>query len=406
MSTVGVPHYDVDLFTDEVLRDPYPHLRTIRELGPVVWLDAHGVFAATRYAEVRAILDDHATFVSGQGVGLNDIVNTLGRRTTLMSDGEEHRSQREIIGRPLTPRALADLRSDAQAIADALVERLIPQRRFDAVRDLAEVLPATWVPDLLGWPEAGRDHLLEWAAANFDGLGPLNDRAVAAGDGMAAMSAYAADLAASALPEHCFGARIQRAAERGEIDPSRCPMLFIDYLAPSLDTTISAIGNALWLFARHPDQWQLLRREPHRVKAALNEVLRLESPISCFTRVAARDVTIGGVDLAAGSRVMVSFASANRDDRRWEDPERFDITRESAGHLAFGHGAHACVGMGLARLEGAAVLTALVERVSAIELDGPPERKLNNLIRSFGSLPVAVTAAGRASDGVIAHGER
>ena len=163
---------------------------------------------------------------------------------------------------------------------------------------------------------------------------------------------------------------------------SRCPMLFIDYLAPSLDTTISAIGNALWLFATHPDQWQLLRDEPAPGQGrALNEALRLESPISCFTRVAAVDAVIGGVDIPAGSRVMVSFASANRDERRWHDPERFDITRESAGHLAFGHGEHACVGMGLARLEGTAVLTALVERVATIELDGPPQRKRNNLIR-------------------------
>lgn len=391
MTTTHIPHYDVDLFTDEVLDDPYPHLRAIRDLGPLVWLDAHDVYAATRYAEVRAILADHDTFVSGQGVGLNDVINSLGQGTTLMSDGDEHRTQREIIGRPLTPRAIAELRPDAQAIADALVDDLVPRRRFDAVGDLAAILPATWVPDLLGWPDDGREHLLEWAAASFDSLGPLNDRAAEAGDGMMAMSRYARQLAASDLPEHCYGARIQRAAEQGEIERSRCPMLFVDYLAPSLDTTISAIGNAVWLFATHPDQWLLLRREPDRVKAAFNEVLRLESPISCFTRVAAVDTTVSGVGLPAGSRVMVSFTSANRDERRWDDPERFDITRESAGQLALGHGEHACVGMGLARLEGAAVLTALVERVATITLDGPPQRKRNNLIRSFGSLPVAVT---------------
>jgi cytochrome P450 len=192
------------------------------------------------------------------------------------------------------------------------------------------------------------------------------------------------------LPEGCFGARIQRAAERGEIERARCPSLFVDYLGPSLDTTISGIGNAVWLFATHPDQWELLRAEPQRIKAAFNEALRLESPISGFTRVARVDAVVGDVTIPAGSRVLVSFASANRDERRWDDPERFDITRESAGQLAFGHGEHACVGMGLARLEGAAVLRALVERVEHIELAGEPERKLNNLIRSFRSLPVAV----------------
>jgi cytochrome P450 len=388
---VIVPRYDADLFTDDALDDPYPHLRALREAGPLVWLEAHGMYAATRYAEVRAILGNHTTFVSGEGVALNDVINRLGRGTTLMSDGDEHRTQREVIGRPLTPRALADLRPDAQAIADALVDRLVERRRFDAVTDLAEILPTAWVPDLLGWPADGREHLVDWAAAQFDGLGPLNDRAVAASDGILAMSAYAQQLAELELPEHCFGARILRAADQGEIERKRCPMLFIDYLAPSLDTTISAIGNAVWLFATHPRQWQLLQEEPDHIKAAFNEVLRIESPISCFTRVARVATSVGGFEVPAGSRVLISFASANRDERRWDEPDRFEIMRESAGHLAFGHGEHACVGMGMARLEGAAVLAALVERVGTIELDGSPVRKRNNLIRSLSSLPVTVT---------------
>jgi cytochrome P450 len=346
-----IPRYAADLFTDEALDDPYPHLQALRDAGPIVWLDAHDVYAAARYDDVRRILGDHDTFVSGEGVALNDVINELGPGTTLMSDGDEHRVQREVIGRPLTPRALADLRPDAQALADALVDGLVARRRFDAVTDLAEVLPATWVPDLLGWPADGREHLLDWAADQFDGLGPLNDRAVAAADGILAMGAFAQQLARSDLPERSFAARIRRAADRGEIERSRCPMLFIDYLAPSLDTTVSAIGNAMWLLAGHPDQWRVLRDEPHRVKAAFNEALRVETPISCFTRVAKVATAVDGVELPAGSRVLVSYASANRDERRWDAPDRFDITRESAGQLAFGFGEHACVGMGLARLE-------------------------------------------------------
>jgi cytochrome P450 len=248
------------------------------------------------------------------------------------------------------------------------------------------------VPDLLGWPAGERSHLVEWAAAQFDGLGPLNDRAVAAAEGVLGLVALAQQFAHSKLPERSFGARIQRAVERGEVDAARGPMLFIDYLAPSLDTTISAIGNALWLFATHPDQWRLLRAAPDRIKAACNEVLRIESPITCFTRVAAAPVEVGDETIPAGARVLVSYASANRDERRWDDPDRFDITRESAGQVAFGHGEHACVGMGLARLEMAAVLTALVERVEHVALAGPPVRKRNNLIRSFASLPVEVVA--------------
>lgn len=385
----GVPEHPVDLFADAVLLDPYPHWAVLRALGPVVRLTAHDdVFAVTRYDEVRTVLDDHEQFGSGDGVGMNDIINEGGRGTTLMSDGQEHRTQREVIGRPLTPRALSDLRPAAQALADQLVDRLLTRDQLDAVPELAEVLPATWVPDLLGWPEDGRARLLDWGAASFDGLGPLNQRAVDAGLGILEMNAYAQGLSRSDLPEGSFAARILDAADRGEVEAARCPMMFVDYLAPSLDTTISALGNAVWLFATHPEQWALLRADPSRLKAACNEVLRIESPISCFTRVARTDATLGGTAVPAGTRLLVSFASANRDERRWAEPERFDIGRESAGQLAFGHGEHACVGMGLARLEMAAVLGALAARVERIELAGVPVRKLNNLIRSFRSLPV------------------
>jgi len=387
-----LPTYDHDLFSDDALLEPFGHHRALRDAGPVVWLSAHEVYAVARYEDVRAVLEDPHTFCSGRGVGLNDFINEGGRGTTLMSDGEEHERQREIIGRPLTPARLAELRPDAQAIADTLVDELVSKGSFEAVSELAGVLPATWVPDLLGWPESGREHLLAWANASFDGLGPLNQRAIAAAEGLLGMTAFAHEVARADLPPGTMAAGVLDAAARGEIEESRCPMLIIDYLAPSLDTTVSAIGNALWLFANHPGQWRQLRDDPSRVKQALNEALRLESPISCFSRITTVDTTVNGVGVPAGSRILVSYASANRDERRWDRADQFDINRESAGHVAFGYGIHACAGMGLARLEGAAILTSLVERVETIELAGPPQRKLNNLIRSFRSLPVRVTA--------------
>ena len=388
-----IPTYDADLYCDEALTDPYGHYQAIRDLGSVVWLEAHDVFAVARYDDVRRVLADPETFCSGQGVGLNPFINEGGRGTTLMSDGGQHADLRGVIGRPLTPKALADLRPEAEKLAIRLVDDLVIRRSFDAIADLAEVIPSTWVPDLLGWPADGRDRLLEWGGAAFDGLGPLNDRALGAGTGILEMAAFAQEVASSVLPEGSMGAGILEAAARGDIGPEQCPMAFIDYLGPSLDTTISALGSSLWLFATHPDQWALLRSDRSRVKQAFNEVLRIESPISGFTRVTTRPVEIGGAELPTGSRLLVSFASANRDERRWEEPGRFDITRNSAGHVGFGYGDHACVGMGLARLEGAAVLGALAERVERVELAGPPVRKLNNLIRSFGSLPVAISAS-------------
>jgi len=389
----GIPSYGSDIFSDEALYNPYEHYRALRDLGPVVRLEAYDLLAVARYEDVRRVLGDPQTFCSGEGVGLNDLVNTLGKGNTLMSDGELHRVQREVIGRPLMPRALAELQPGVQALADRLVDTLVPLGTFDAVSELAQPLPVTWVPDLLGWPESARNHLLKWAADSFDALGPANDRCTAAYGGMAEMFQFARDVvAAGELVEGSLAANVVDAAERGEITHEQCPAMLTAYLAPSLDTTISAIGNAIWLFATHPDQWELLRAEPTRVKNAFNEVVRLESPLSCFSRYVATTTEISGVTIPRGSRVVVMYASANRDERRWEGADDFDITREVSSHLGFGYGVHACAGMGLARLEGNAVLSSLARKVERLEV-GTPVRKVNNLIRSFSSLPVTVHAA-------------
>src|SRR6202012_354240 len=133
------------------------------------------------------------------------------------------------------------------------------------------------------------------------------------------------------------------AARRGEIPEDVCPLVIVDYLGPSLDTTVSGLGNAVWLLATHPEQWDRLHADPGRARHAFDEALRLETPISGFTRVATRATDVAGVRLQAGDRLLVHYASANRDERRWEDPERFAIDRAASAHVAFGHGEHACV---------------------------------------------------------------
>lgn len=182
-------------------------------------------------------------------------------------------------------------------------------------------------------------------------------------------------------------------AAGGNTLTTEAPLVIVDYLAPSLDTTISAIGSAVWLLATYPGQWAALKADPTLAANAFNEVVRLESPIRAFSRVTTADTTVAGHKLAEGSRVMILFASANRDEQMFTDAERFDITRGNAAeHIGFGYGVHGCAGQGLARLEGQAVLRALVTHVDAMEL-GQPVRAMNNLISAFTSLPLRVQSA-------------
>ena len=147
------------------------------------------------------------------------------------------------------------------------------------------------------------------------------------------------------------------------------PSLLLDYINPSLDTTIGAISHLLRLLADNPDQWDLLRADPTLIPHAINEAIRVESPVRGFTRVATADHRIDEVALPRGARVLMLFGSANRDERKWTDPERFDITRKPSDHLGFGFGIHSCVGMNLARLEMRCLLEAMIPRVARIDVD-------------------------------------
>ena len=382
--------YDVDLYSDGVLTDPYPHYQALRDAGPAVWLPRHDLWAISRFDGVRHALRNVPVFSSARGVAANDTVNTLSAGTTLASDPPLHEDLRRIVVAPLRSLALADIRPRIEAEAEALVERLVARGSFDAVTDLAQHLPLTIVSDLVGLPEAGRERMLEWAAATFDVLGVLNERGSVALRVVTEMREYVrTEAVPGKLRAGSWAQRIYDAAERGDVELDRCPALMRDYLGPSLDTTIFAIANLMLLFGRNPAQWDILRSDPTLVANAVNESLRLESPIRGFTRFVTRDHDLDGVTLPAGSRALVLYASANRDERKWVDADQFDIRRKTTDQLGFGHGIHICAGMHLARLEMHALLAALVARVRRFDV-GRPVYALNNVLRGLASLDVHI----------------
>jgi cytochrome P450 len=183
---------------------------------------------------------------------------------------------------------------------------------------------------------------------------------------------------------------IHHAAAAGEVPPEAVPVMMIDYMGPSLDTTILAISSGVWLFANNPDQWDLVRGDPSLITGVMNEILRMEAPIHGFSRYVARDYDLDGVVLPEGSRAIVFYGAANRDPGQFPDPNRFDIRRDNAGrHMAFGAGPHMCLGMSLARLEMRALFTALARRVQRFHIE-EQERLLNNILHGFSKLIVTV----------------
>ena len=174
----------------------------------------------------------------------------------------------------------------------------------------------------------------------------------------------------------------------GGMDNQQVNELMRDYIAPSLDTTISAIGYGMMLFAQNPDQWEKIRSDRSLMRNAIEEIVRLNTPIRAFSRFVAKDISVGGVSIPKSSRVLKVFGAANRDPDRFENPDDFGIQRNVRGHVGFGHGVHACLGMHLARLELTCLFEALADRVERFELTGPAVPSINASIHSFASVPM------------------
>ena len=390
MQVAECPESEIDLYTDESLLDPYPLYKTLRDLGAVVWLPQYRMYVLSRYKEVKEALRNSQTFSSAQGVMMNERMNQQLRGIVLCSDGAEHMALRRVIAKPLTQQAIAEHSQLISNEAEALIERLVAKKHFDAATELAQYLPVTVVSNLVGLPEDGRERMLDWAAANFQCFGPINARTNEAFITVKEMIDYAfTQCTREKLKPDGWAKMIWDAADRGEISMDKPPLMMNDYMGPSLDTTIFTTSSMIWLFAKHPEQWDILRADPALIPGAINEAIRIESPIQGFSRVATQDIEIDGLTLPKDARALVLYGSANRDERKWGNADDFDVRRRNVDHVGFGHGSHACVGMHLARMEMTALLKALLPRVKRFEL-GATERVINNVLHGFAKVEITV----------------
>ena len=390
-TTSKAPTSMLDPYADEALLNPWPLYRELRDMGPVAWLEKYGMFVLTGYDVVLKALRDWEAFPSSFGVMMNDDMNQLLRGNTLCSDGDAHKRLRRVVIRPVTPAALKSLKEEVEHEAEKIVDQLCSKGRFCATAELATYLPVTIVSSAIGLPEEGRERMMEWSIGLFNCFGPMNERARNAMPVLSEMMHYAETHAVPGkLKPGSWAEAIHRCAAAGEVPSEALPVMMIDYMGPSLDTTIFGISSGVWLFAKHPDQWDLVRNDPSLIPAAIDEILRMEAPIQGFSRYVARDYDLDGALLPEGSRAIVFYGAANRDARQFPDPDRFDVRRDNAGrHMAFGAGPHGCLGMNLAKLEMRSLFMALAQKVKRFHIEAE-ERALNNILRGFSKLIVTV----------------
>ena len=396
-TTSDAPVSGLDPFSETFLSDPYPAHRELRDAGPVVRLERYGIWAMARHEQVHAALNDPQTFRSGAGVGLADFTKEKPFRPPsllLEADPPEHTRARSTITGVLSPKRVRSLRGALESEAEALVGRLVERGRFDAVDDFAEAFPTKVFPDAVGVPDRGRENLMAYGNMVFNAFGPQNEIFEESAKGQDEVREWIAEMCRREnLRDGGLGADIYEHASRHEMGPEEAALLVRSLLSAGVDTTVHGLGNAIWCFATHPDQWAAVHADPSRARTAYEEVVRFESPVQTFFRTTTRAVEVEGATVPEGEKVLLFLAAANRDPRRWQDPDRFDVERRASGHVGFGSGIHACVGQMLTRLEADVLIGALARHVEAIELDGEPELKLNNTLRGLASLPVRVHPA-------------
>ena len=397
IASANLPTLELDPFDPAFLADPFSAHPVLRDAGPVVFLPKIGCFAMARHAEVQAALKDWETFISGRGVGQTDFLKeTPWRPPSLLLEADPplHDRTRGLMNRVASLGALREVMPRWQAKADALVSQLAGTGSFDAIPALAEAFPLSVFPDLIGLREEGRENLIPYATVAFNAFGPRN--------ALLAETMAAARDATEWVAQSCkrellrpggWGMQVYEAADRGECSHDEAERLVRSFLTAGVDTTVNGIATLLHAFAEFPGQWAKLRADPKLVKKAVEESLRWGGTVQTFFRTTSRDVLIGGHIIPEGQKVLLFLAAANRDPRKWEDADRFEITRVASGHVGFGFGIHQCLGQMVARMEAEAVTNALLANVGEIRATGPVRRRLNNTLHAIGELPIELIPA-------------
>jgi cytochrome P450 len=391
------PVLDIDPFSDENIENPYEFHRALREAGPVVFIEKYNMYAVGRYESVRTVMSDFERFTSEGGIGLSDIRKPGAWRTPspiTEIDPPRHTRVRGAMTKILSPIVIRRWREVFAAEAEKVAERAVEKGEIEAVHDLVEAFVLKVFPDVLG-VDMPRDNFLEIGELNFNQIGPNNEllrKSLQKVEPIlpAFQNAFQRE---SAIPGG-FAEKIYEAEDRGEFDAGTGGPHVRSFLRAGVDTTIAGIGHTLNLLAQNPEQWAKVKADPAKVRGAFDEAIRLHSPSQVMFRTTVRDTELDGLRMAGNVKVGSFLGAANRDQRKFADPDRFDIDRESAGiHLALGVGHHICIGQMIARLEAECILGAVARRVARIERTGEPKYRLVNTLRTLQSLPLRLVPA-------------
>jgi cytochrome P450 len=367
VTATEAPLYDP--FSAAIQADPFPVYRVLRDEHPVYFNPDRGLWVLSRFADVEAALRDPATYSSANGISLGS--NTQSMVPLLLTmDPPRHDQLRKLVSRAFTPRRVADLEPRVRELASSLLDRMVTDC-FDAI-DFAAAFPTMVIADLLGVPTNDHERFRAWV-----------ESVITIDPGAIASNADAPSL--TELFTYLQGVIDERERQRrddmisalldADVDGERLGKgellgFVLLLLAAGFETTKNLIGNGIAILGERPELRRRLVATPDDIPKVIEEVLRYESPVACLTRMTTRDVELHSVTIPEGARVLILYASANRDDRAFERPDDFDPDRTEDRHLAFGQGIHYCLGAALARLEARVAFEEVLARLPEYEVTG------------------------------------
>jgi cytochrome P450 len=391
------PVLEVDPFSPENLENPYPMHRLMRDTAPVVYLAKYDSYAVTHYEEAKVCLVDFERFTSTSGIGLSDIRRPGAWRSPspiTEVDPPHHTDVRTAMTRILSPKVIREWKVFFEKVADEVIDGIADAGEVDAVHAIAEGFILKAFPELLGVDFPAR-YFLDLGEMNFNQLGPNNHLTKASVERNAPiLGAYEEAFQRQSMMPGGLGEKIYQAEDAGHFAPGTGGLQVRGFLRAGVDTTIAGIGHTINLLARHPEQWAKVKSDPAKVKGAFDEAIRLESPSQVIWRATVGQVDLGGFSLRSDTKIGNFLGAANRDPRKFDRPDEFDVERPAAGvHLALGAGHHVCIGQMIARTEAEAIIGALVRRMERIEPAGEPVYRHVNTLRTLKSLPLRLSAS-------------
>jgi cytochrome P450 len=381
-----------DPFCAQMFRDPYPVYRRLREQAPVLYNPERELWAISRHEDVIEVTRDWTTFSSACGADTDELgTHFTAPGSFLDTDPELHDKLRAVVREPFTPKALrARAEPIVQAAVAARLAALAQEDLADFAHDFAWPLAASVIVELLGLPAEDLPRVQPWGENLARRVPEIAEPPPAALRALAEITEYLRQMLAlrRGSPSDDLLSTIANARVAGAPIGDEAAGIATLLLMGGLETMAGAIGNAVLLLAEHPDQRAWLAEHPEAIPQAFDEIVRFESSVQHVRRLTTRDVEMHGASIPRGAHVVIVYGSANRDERRYEHAERFDIHRERKRSLAFGDGIHHCLGAPLARLQGEIVLGAILRELPDYELAGEPERFESHMNRSLQRLPV------------------